>query len=78
MEQAIRTDEAIFNGDNAVEAELHAEAYEGTVAVHVRKRDDEDGFPALSLYLSPVDAAILAERAIAAARHAVKDPAFSP
>lgn len=77
-EQVTRVSEALFDGANAEEITIQAEAYEGQIAVHVRKQADDEGFPALSLYLSPVDAVIHAERIIEAARLAVKDPSYAP
>lgn len=55
---------------NEAEIDLNVEAYEGeTVAIHVRNAgSDEMTDPACSMYLSPVDAVIHAERIIAAAR----------
>lgn len=77
-ELAVSTDEAMFEGDDYVEAQLQTEAYEGKVALHIRKRDDEDGYPAASLYVPIVDAVVFAERILAAARQAVADPAYTP
>jgi hypothetical protein len=78
-EQVTRASEALFDGGNSEEITLQTEAYEGSVAVHSRRaNEEEEDFPALSVYLSPVDAVIHAERIIEAARQAVKDPTFVP
>jgi len=46
----------MFEGEGYVEAQLQTEAYEGKVALHIRKRDDEAGYPAASLYVPVVEA----------------------
>jgi hypothetical protein len=55
---------------NEAEVDVVVEDYEGEeVAIHVRDSNADEGVsPWLSMYLSPVDAAIHAERIIAAAR----------
>jgi hypothetical protein len=77
-ELAINTDEAMFEGGNFVEAQLQTEAYEGKVALHMRKREDEDDYPAVSIYVPIVDAVVFAERILASARQAVDNPTYVP
>lgn len=78
MGQTIRVSEALFEDGTAEEITVQTEAYEGSVAIHVHKVVDTEGFPTLSAYLSPVDAVIYAERIIEAARLAIKDPSSTP
>lgn len=74
-EQVTKTTDAIARGENGSEATLSVENYEGEdVAIHLRTYEDEGGIPAASVYLSPVDAVIHAERLIAAAREITTQP----
>lgn len=76
-EQVTRASGAQFDGENPEEITIQVEAYEGSVAVHTCKPTDDEGFPAFSVWLSPVDAVIHAERITEAARLAVKDPTYA-
>jgi hypothetical protein len=60
---SIQVNDAIEDAEQ-IAVSIKTEPYEGDVAVHIFR----DKKPDLSLYLSPIDAAILAERVLAAAR----------
>ncbi len=77
-DQSIEVNSAWFAGDDAPDVTVKTEAYDGDVALHVTKPSDDAGFPSASLYLSPVDAAVLAERLTQASRKAVEDPTYAP
>ena len=70
-DQSVEVSVAWFAGEDAPEASVKTEAFEGYVALHVMKPSDEDGYPSASLCLSPVDAAVLAERLTQASRKAI-------
>lgn len=71
-QQQVTKLEAIVRGENAATATLAVEVYEGQeVAIHLKVEGEDAVSPTASLYLSPIDAAIHAERIIAAARAVV-------
>lgn len=81
-EQLTRVDgdlDALVNSEAAT-VDLSVEAYEGKVAIHTVDADQDSVHvdPIVSLRLSPVDAAVHAERILAAARKALADPDYTP
>lgn len=75
----IDVSEAYFNGNESMdEIAVDAEAIEGRVAIHTVQSNGETGFPAASIYLSLVDAAMLSERLAAASRRAAAEPTYAP
>jgi hypothetical protein len=78
MGEQIEVNELYVDGDvrsGSVVGEC-PEPEQGIVAVHVLPTDGDgspDGTPYVSVYLSPVDAAIFGTRVIAAARTAIRE-----